>query len=173
MVDAGTVLETERLVLRRFGTDDADAAFIVELVNEPAWLRFIGDKGVRTIDDARNYIANGPLAMYQRYGFGLYLAVLKETGESIGMCGLIKRDALADVDLGFAFLPAFRGRGYAFEAATAVKEYGIRVFGLQRLLAVTSQENEVSSKLLEKLGFRFERLARLTPDGPELKVYSN
>ncbi len=166
------VLETARLALRWLEEDDSDAAFILHLVNEPAWLRFIGDKGVYTIDDARNYIGKGPVAMYRRFGFGLYLVELKESGEPIGMCGLIKRDSLEHVDLGFAFLPAFRSKGYAFESATAVIEYGRRTFGLSRLLAVTSQDNEVSAKLLQKLGFRFERLARLTPDGPEAKVFA-
>ena len=163
------VLETARLKLRWLETDDA--AFILQLVNEPSWLRFIGDKGIRTVEDARNYIENGPVAMYRRLGFGLYLVELKESGEPIGICGLIKRDSLEEVDLGFAFLPAFWGKGYAFESAAAVMDYGQRTFGLSRLLAVTSQDNEVSAKLLEKLGFHFERLIRFAPDAAELKVF--
>lgn len=156
--------------MRWLGRDDA--AFVFQLFNQPSWLRFIGDKGIRTVEDARNYIENGPVAMYRRLGFGLYLVALKESGEPIGISGLIKRESLEDVDLGFAFLPAFWGKGYAFESARAVIEYGRRTFALSRLLAVTSQDNEVSARLLAKLGFRFERLTRLVPDGAELKVFA-
>jgi RimJ/RimL family protein N-acetyltransferase len=165
-----TVLETDRLVLSRLDRDDA--AFILELVNEPAWLRHIGDKGVRTLDDARGYIENGPVEMYGRLGFGLYLVALKGTGVPIGICGLIKREALADVDLGFAFLARSWGHGYAFEAAAAVVAYGTRTLGPGRVLAVTAQENHASMKLLDKLGFRFERLVRLAADGPEVRLYA-
>lgn len=164
------VLETARLALRWIETDDAD--FILQLVNEPSWLRFIGDKGIRTVEDARTYIEEGPVSMYLRLGFGLYLVELKESGEPIGICGLIKRDALEDVDLGFAFLPAFWGKGYAFESAAAVMDYGRRAFAPPRLLAITSQDNEISVRLLEKLGFHFERLTRLAPDAAEVKVFA-
>lgn len=164
------VLETERLTLRWLGTDDA--AFILQLVNEPSWLRHIGDKGVHTVEDARNYIENGPVAMYRRLGFGSYLVELKESGEPIGICGLIKRESLEEIDLGFAFLSAFWGKGFAFEAAGAVMEYGRRAFGIPRLLAVTSQDNHVSARLLEKLGFRFERMARLEAGAAEVKVFA-
>ncbi|AUB44101.1 Protein N-acetyltransferase, RimJ/RimL family (plasmid) [Nostoc flagelliforme CCNUN1] len=116
------VLETERLVLRRLSVEDSE--FILEILNDPLWLRFIGDKGVRTLDDAREYILKNPVAMYERFGFGLYLVELKEKSVSIGICGLIKRDSLEDVDIGFAFLPKFRGKGYAYESASAVMMYG-------------------------------------------------
>ncbi|MFI4982343.1 MAG: GNAT family N-acetyltransferase, partial [Nevskiales bacterium] len=111
------VLETERLVLRRLVAEDAP--FILELLSDPSWLRFIGDKGVRNLDDARLYIRIGPAAMYARLGHGLYLTELKDGGIPIGLCGLIKRDTLDDVDIGFAFLPQYRGQGYAREAAAA------------------------------------------------------
>jgi RimJ/RimL family protein N-acetyltransferase len=164
------VLETARLKLRWLETDDA--VFILRLVNGPSWLRFIGDKGIRTVKAARKYIRKGPVSMYRRLGFGLYLVELKDNGEPIGICGLIKREWLEDVDLGFAFLPAFWGKGYAFESATAVMDFGRRTFGVSRLLAVTSQDNDVSAKLLEKLGFHFERMTRLAPDAAELKVFA-
>ena len=164
------VLETARLALRWLESDDA--AFMLQLLNEPSWLRYIGDKGVRTVEDARHYIENGPVAMYRRLGFGLYLVELKESGEPIGICGLIKRESLEDVDLGFAFLPTFWGKGFAFESAAAVMGYGRRAFGMSRLLAVTSPDNHASVALLEKLGFRFERLARLTADAAEVEVFA-
>jgi len=163
------ILETDRLVLRWLKADDA--AFVLQLVNDPAWLRFIGDRGVQTLEDAAKYIANGPVAMYQRLGFGLYLVELKERAEPIGICGLIKRDTLEDVDLGFAFLPRFWSQGYAFEAASATLALGARTFGLSRILAVTSPDNDRSARLLAKLGFRFERLLQLTPGAPEVKLY--
>ena len=115
---ASFVLATERLTLRRFTV--ADAPFTLALLNDPAWLEFIGDKGVRTLEDARDYLRNGPIAMYEREGFGLYLVLRKRGGVPIGMCGLIKRASLADVDVGFAFLPDHRGQGYAHEATAAV-----------------------------------------------------
>src|SRR2546430_1232042 len=130
------VLETDRLVLRRLAAQDAE--FIFELVNDPLWLRFIGDKGVRTLADARDYILRGPVAMYERFGFGLYLTERKEDGVPIGICGLVKRESLADVDIGFAFLPKFHGRGYAHESAAAVMEYGKGALGLKRIVAITS-----------------------------------
>jgi RimJ/RimL family protein N-acetyltransferase len=164
------VLETEWLILRWLGTDDA--AFIFRLVNEPSWLKYIGDKGVRTLQDAENYIRNGPVEMYGRLGFGLYLVELRDGGEPLGICGLIKRESLQHVDLGFAFLPNFWGKGYAYEAAAAAMSYGKNVLGLSRIVAIVSQDNYPSSKLLEKLGFRFERIVALNSDEEALKLYA-
>jgi RimJ/RimL family protein N-acetyltransferase len=115
-------LETQRLALSKFGENDA--AFVLRLLNDPGYLRYIGDKGVRDTDDARNYIRTGPVVSYQQHGFGLYKVCLKDSGEPIGMCGLLKREALEDVDIGFAFLPEFQSLGYAEEAAAAVMEQG-------------------------------------------------
>ena len=165
------VTETERLLVRRL--DTADSAFILQLVNEPSWVRFIGDKGVHTLDDARRYIEKGPVTMYERFGFGLYAVESKEMHALVGICGLIQREALPDVDLGFAFLPVFWGRGYAYEAASAVMSYGRKVLGLRRIVAVLSRDNRRSRNLLEKLAFRFERPVRLTADGEELDLYAN
>lgn len=164
------VLETERLVLREL--HERDAAFILQLVNEPSWLQYIGDKGVKTLQDAERYIQDGPVAMYGRMGFGLWLVALKETLEPIGICGLIKRDSLPDVDLGFALLPRFWRKGYAHEAASATVAYGRTKLGLSRIVAITSKSNHASGSLLEKLGFRFEGLVRLGADGEELKLYA-
>jgi|ERR1043165_1197992 RimJ/RimL family protein N-acetyltransferase len=164
------VVETDRLIVRWLSPDDDD--FILGLLNEPSWLRFIGNKSVKTKADARAYILKGPVAMYSRLGFGLYLVELKEEGRSIGICGLIKRDALEDVDIGFAFLPAYWGKGYAYEAASAVMDHGKTAFGLKRLVAITSPDNEASVRLLEKLGFCFERMVKLTDDSEEIKLFA-
>lgn len=163
------ILETERLILRQFTTDDIE--FILEQVNEPSWIQNIGDRGVRTLDDARAYILNGPAASYVKNGFGLWLVALKETGESIGMCGLIKRDTLEDVDIGYAFLPKFWGKGYAVESARAVKDYAKEVIGLKRLVAIVDAANESSIRVLEKIGLKFERMVRLSADDIELKLF--
>jgi RimJ/RimL family protein N-acetyltransferase len=168
-VAALKVIETERLILRHLSTGDAE--FILRLLNEPSWLRFIGDKGVRTVEDARAYILRGPVEMYSRLGFGLWLVVLKEESASIGICGLIKRDALEDVDIGFAFLPEYWGKGYAFEAACAVLEYGKNVLGLHRIVAITSVDNDSSVKLLEKLGLRFEGMLKLSDNSEEVRLF--
>jgi RimJ/RimL family protein N-acetyltransferase len=164
------VLETERLVLRRLSAEDAE--FIRELVNEPSWLRFIGDRGVRTVEDAREYIAKGPAASYERFGFGLYLTELKEGGGPVGICGLVKRESLEDVDVGFAFLPKFWGRGYAYESASAVLKYAQSALGLKRVVAVTATDNHASIRLLEKLGLRFEKMVRLSGDDEEIKLFA-
>jgi [ribosomal protein S5]-alanine N-acetyltransferase len=158
------VLETPRLILRRLTLDDA--GFIFRLVNDPSWLRFIGDKNVNNLDDARRYLREGPLDMYQRYGFGMYRVEEREGAAPAGMCGLIKRDTLPDVDVGYAFLPEFRGKGYAYEAAAAVLAHGNRQFGLQRIVAITTPSNEASIRVLEKAGMKFERLLELTPGDP-------
>ena len=164
------VLTTERLVLRRLINDDA--AFILGLLNEPAWLRFIGDKGVRTLDDARCYIATGPQLMYREHGFGLWLVETKTGATPIGICGLIKRPGLEDVDLGFAYREEFQGQGFAREAATASLAYAKEVVGLKRIVALTVLDNPRSIRLLEKLGFAFERILRLKPDGPESRLFA-
>jgi RimJ/RimL family protein N-acetyltransferase len=165
------ILETERLIIRRFTVEDGE--FILELVNNPLWLRFIGDKGVRTLDDARNYILKTLVGLYERLGFGLYLVALKGEGIPIGMCGLIKRDSLDDVDIGFAFLPEFYQKGFAFESASAVMEHGRRDFGLNRIVAITSPDNNASARLLEKLGFNFEKIIKLSGDGSEVSLFAS
>ena len=162
------VLETARLRLRWFTLEDAP--FILKLVNEPAFLRYIGDKGVRSLDDARTYLRTGPLDSYQRHGFGLYAMELKDRRIAVGMCGLIKRDTLEDVDVGYAVLSGFRGHGYALEASAAVLAHGRDAFGLARIVAVTSPDNHRSIRLLEQLGLAFERTLRW-PDGDEVRLY--
>lgn len=164
-------LKTERLDLKKFTKDDAP--FIVNLLNQPSFLRFIGDKGVRTLDDARKYLTSGPIDSYQRNGFGLYLVELKESKKPIGMCGLVKRDSLPHVDLGFAFLPEFWGKGYAAEAAAVVLASAREALKLGTVLAITDPDNEPSIKLLEKLGFQFNHLMKLSPDASEVKLFSH
>jgi RimJ/RimL family protein N-acetyltransferase len=157
------VLETGRLVLRRLVTDDAP--FILALLNDPAWLEFIGDRGVRTVEDARGYILKGPIEMYAAHGFGLYLTERKSDGAPIGLCGLLRRKGLEDVDIGFAFLSAFRSQGYAFESAAAVMAHGRYALGLDRIVGITLPGNRASIALLEKLGMKFERMVSLPDSG--------
>jgi ribosomal-protein-alanine N-acetyltransferase len=163
------VLETQRLRLRPLQADDA--AFILELLNEPAWTQFIGDRGVRTLDDARSYIAAGPVAMYASHGFGLGAVELRESGVPIGICGLIKRDTLPDVDIGFALLARFWGHGYAHEIAAVVLAHGRVTLKLPRILAITAPDNVRSVQLLEKLGFRFSGMVRLDEKKPESRLF--
>jgi RimJ/RimL family protein N-acetyltransferase len=164
------VLETDRLTLRHLTTDDA--AFILELVNEPSFIRYIGDKQVRTLDDARAYVLNGPVKSYETYGFGLNLVGLKSDSTPIGMCGLLQRDTLPDPDIGFAFLPAYWKQGYAFEAAAAVMKHARGTLGIEQVLAITSLDNEASAKLLGKIGFRFDRVMKLSEDAAEVKLFT-
>ena len=164
-----TVLETERLILRQLTEDDAE--FIFELLNEPSWIQNIGDRHIHTLDDARTYIVNGPVASYAKNGFGLYLILLKETNESIGMCGLIRREGLEDVDIGYALLPRYWSKGYAVEAAQAVKEYAKDVVGLRRIVAIVDPANQGSIRVLEKIGLRYEKMIRLSADDIDLKLF--
>ena len=164
-----TVLQTERLILRHLTEDDAE--FYVALVNDPDWLRFIGDRGLRTADAAREYLATGPIPGYPRNGFGLYLTALREDGTPVGICGLVRREGLDDVDVGFAFLPAFRGRGYAVEAGNAVLAQARDDVGLAHVAAITNPDNDASIAVLQKLGFRFERLMRLAPEAAEVNLF--
>ena len=163
------IAETARLVLRELTQDDAP--FILELLNEPAFIRFIGDRAVRNIENAQDYIRRGPQASYARHGFGLWLVEQKDSREPTGICGLVKRDTLPDIDIGYAFLARFWSQGFAFESASAVQEYALRNLGLKRLIGVTDQDNWASIKVLEKIGLRYERLVKISENGPELKLF--
>ncbi|MEZ5345956.1 MAG: GNAT family N-acetyltransferase [Pyrinomonadaceae bacterium] len=170
------ILETKRTILRELTTNDAQ--FNLDLLNEPSFIKFIGDRGVRTLEQSANFIETRYQKSYRENGFGLYLVERKpETGTAdplipIGICGFVKRDNLPFPDIGFAFLNQFEKNGYGFETAEAVLEYGKANLDLKRVLAITTQENESSVKLLEKLGFAFERLIRMTPDDEELNLFS-
>jgi RimJ/RimL family protein N-acetyltransferase len=164
------ILETDRLIIRRISTDDS--GFMLGLLNEPSWLHFIGDRGVRTIEDAQSYILKGPIEMYARLGFGFYIAEMKEAECAIGICGLAKRDYLDDVDIGYALLPQHCGKGYAYESATAVLGYAKNELGLKRVVATTRPGNYSSAKLLEKLGLRFERTMKHPDGNRELELFA-
>jgi [ribosomal protein S5]-alanine N-acetyltransferase len=148
------MIETERLVLRHL--EESDAPFILELLNDPSFLQYIGDKGVRTLDDARAYIRDGPVSSYATHGHGLNHVALKESGEAIGMCGLLRRPTLEHPDIGFAFLPTYWGQGYALEAAQAVMEHGRSVLGIEHVVAIASPDNVSSARLLNRVGLRLQ-----------------
>ena len=162
------ILRTARLELRELRLEDDE--FILRLLNEDGFLRFIGDKGVRTRADAREYLTNGPIDSYRRYGFGLYLTRLRG-GAPIGMCGLVKRDSLPNVDVGFAFLEQYWSKGYAAESAAAVLAYGKQHLRLSRIVAITAPDNSASIAMIRKIGLRFERMIRLAGDSKELELY--
>jgi [ribosomal protein S5]-alanine N-acetyltransferase len=147
-------IKTKRLVLRPLEIEDAN--FIYALVNDPDWLRYIGDKGVHSLEDAKAYIINGPQTMYRRHGFGLLLVETLGQAEPVGLCGLLQRDNLVMPDIGFAFLAQARGRGYAFEAAAVVISHYFNSNDLDVLAAITATDNQKSMALLIKLGFKFK-----------------
>jgi [ribosomal protein S5]-alanine N-acetyltransferase len=163
-------LQTARLLLRPLTEDDD--AFIAALLNDPAFRRYIGDRGVRTPEDARGYIRRGPVASYERFGFGLLLVELRDPQTPVGICGLLKRDTLDDVDVGFAFLPEYCGRGYGFESASAVLADGRTSFGLRRIVAITDPDNVPSIRLLEKLGLPFERMIVMPGETKTLRLHA-
>ncbi|WP_187363249.1 GNAT family N-acetyltransferase [Massilia frigida] len=164
------ILATPRLALRT--VEAADAPFYLELVNDPDFIDHIGDRGIRTLEAARLHIENGPVKMQEALGHAIWLVALRDSGVAIGMCGLIKRDTLPGVDIGYAFLPAWRGCGYALEAATGVLAYARDTLGLGRLLAIASPQNSASQALLEKLGLRFEKIVHLTPEDAGTRLYA-
>ena len=165
-----TILETARLVLREF--THRDAAFVLRLLNEPSWIRFIGDRKVRDLDAARRYLDDGPRASYGRNGFGLWCVVAKGSEEPVGMCGLIRRETLPDVDVGFAFLPGAWGRGYARESAAAVLAHARDVLGLRRVLAITDPENVASIRVLERIGMRPEGTVQMPGESIDLLLFA-
>ena len=165
------ILETERLRLRQL-SPDIDADFILELLNDSSFIRYIGDKGVRDLDAARRYIVDGPVKSYDANGFGLYLVELKTNGTPLGICGLVRRDTLPHADIGFAFLPAYWHQGYASESAAAIMDHARETLKLTPILAITSPDNEASVKLLEKIGLKFERMIRLSEEAPEIKLFT-
>ena len=144
------ILETQRLRLHELA--DTDTGFIVELLNDADFLRFIGDRGVRSHDDALRYLAEGPRASYAANGFGLWRVERREDGAIVGMCGLLRRETLPHPDIGYAYLPAFRGQGYAVEAGAAVLRRGFETLGLPRILAIVTEANAGSVRVLERLG---------------------
>jgi len=164
------ILETQRLILQRVTVDDAGV--ILALLNEPSFIRNIGDRGVRTLEDAHDYIINRLIASYKNFGFGMYLVVMKDSGSPVGLCGLIRRDGLDDVDIGYAFLQQFWSNGYATESALAVKKYAKNIIGLKRLVAITDPANRGSIRVLEKIGLEFEKMVKLSEDDIELKLYA-
>jgi RimJ/RimL family protein N-acetyltransferase len=166
MAADSTILETPRLLLRRLSEDDAP--FMLAILNDEAFLRFIGDRNVRTEDEARAYIRNGALASYEANAYGLYLVESKEHGAPVGLCGVLRRDILPDPDLGFAFRAEHRSRGYGKEAAAATLEYARHTLGFPRIAAIVSPENAASLRLLHGLGFAFERMVRMTEGEPEI-----
>lgn len=163
-------IETERLRIREL-EPELDGAFILDLLNQPSFIRYIGDRGVRTLSEAKAFIENRYRQSYRENGFGLYAVDLKQDGAQIGICGFVRRGGLDDPDLGFAFLPEFEGRGYAFESSVAVLEYGREVLGIQRVMAITTIDNSNSVRLLERLGFVFGRRVVLPGSEEELNLF--
>lgn len=163
------ILETERLRLRT--VEMGDAAFYLCLLNTPSFIDNIGDRGIRTLEAAREALAVGPLAMQATLGHSIYLVERKDDATPVGMCGLIKREMLDDVDIGYAFLPAHCGMGYAYEAAAAVLLHARHDVGLKRVVAIVSPENAASNRLLRKLGLRLDKVVHLTADDPGTYLY--
>jgi RimJ/RimL family protein N-acetyltransferase len=165
------ILETERLNLREFTT--GDAKFIIELVNTPGWLEFIGDRNIKTEEQAISYLENGPLKSYGLNGFGLSMVELKNEKIPVGMCGIIRRDNLEGPDIGFAFLPEFTGKGYAYEIADATMDFAKDKLKLPTIFAITVPQNKSSIKLLEKIGMKFIKPFCFPDKNEELLLYSN
>jgi ribosomal-protein-alanine N-acetyltransferase len=163
------LIETARLAIRHLGS--GDEPFIMELLNQPSFIHNIGDRGVRTVDDASEYIRKGPATSYEKFGFGLFHVAIKDSGVPIGICGLLKRDSLDDVDIGFAYLESYWGRGYALEAAEAVMDFGWNTVGLKRIVAITAPHNEASARLLGKLGMKFEGIIQFPGATGDTKLF--
>ena len=164
-----TLIETNRLLLRKLTVDDAP--FMLDLLNQPSFIQFIGDRGVRTLDDAREFILTRYVAAYERLGFGIYLTLLRESKIPIGICGLVKREGLDNVDIGYALLPQYWSQGYASESVSAVLAYARNTLGIRRILGITTPDNASSIRVLEKAGFTFGRMVTLPGEETELKLF--
>ena len=164
------LLQTPRLTVRWLR--EGDAPFALDLLTEPAWLRHIGDRGVRTVDDARHYLHTGPLASYAAFGHGLYHVALRETEEPVGICGILRRDGLDHPDLGYALLEAHHGHGYATEAARATLAHARRDLAMSTVLAITTEANAASQRVLEKIGMRREGTVLLAGDDAPSLLYT-
>jgi len=163
------VYETERLILQPMSVDDKE--FIFELYNRPKFIRYIGERGIKTLSDAENYILNRFLPQFDKLGYGNYLVVTKDKGDKIGGVGIFEREGLDVVDIGFSLLEEFEGKGYAYEAAQKVKSIGMDDFGLKKISAITSKDNFSSQKLIEKLGLKFKNYVTLPNEDEELMYY--
>ena len=169
MPSPGTVIETKRLLLRTLS--EADAPFVLALLNDPDFLAQVGDRGAHDLESARRYVHEGPGASYARYGFGLNLMQLKRSSAAIGLCGLLRRDSHPDVEIGFALLPEARGQGLALEAAAATVSWGLSTLALKRIVALTAPENTGSIRILERIGLRFERMVQYSADGRDSRLF--
>lgn len=164
-----SLIETDRLCIRPFS--EADAEFVLRLLNSPSFIENIADKGVRTVDDAGSYLRDGPMASYAKHGFGLWRVGLKSDDTAIGMAGLIQREFLEHADIGYALLSEFFGQGYAYEAASAVMDYAREVLGKQRVLAIVNAENAASIRLLGKLGFASDGVLSLPDENRPVELF--
>jgi RimJ/RimL family protein N-acetyltransferase len=165
-----SVIETSRLSLREVSV--ADAEFIFTLMTGQAYLQFIGDRGIRTVKDAEEYIRGKFVPSYRKFGYGSYLVELKPAARPIGVCGFVRRDSLDHPDIGFAFVREYWGHGFAYEAAGAVLDYGFEQLGMRVVLGITSPENHASIRLLEKLGLRYQKMFRVPPKNHDSMLFS-
>lgn len=165
-----TILSTDRLLISEITLDDA--AFILKLMNDKDWIKNIGDRGIRTIEDAEEYIRTRFLKTYTESDLGFYGLVLKNSRQIIGVAGLIDRDGIDHVDIGYGILPEYRGKGYAFEATKAVYDYGYNELKLKKIVAIVNPENPSSINLLSKLGLEFEKMVRLPDEEIDIMLFS-
>jgi [ribosomal protein S5]-alanine N-acetyltransferase len=163
-----TIAETPRLVVRHAVV--ADAPFMYDLLNSPGWLQFIGNRNINTLDDALAYLEERVMPGYSTNGFGLNTVTLID-GTPVGLCGLLKRDALPNPDIGFAFLPQYSGKGYGYESASAVLAHATNTLRIKKVLAITDQNNTNSIGLLQKLGFAFDKLVQMPGETVELNLF--
>jgi RimJ/RimL family protein N-acetyltransferase len=164
------ILQTKRLMLRDFNVEDA--AFVLRLANEPSFIAHIGDKGLRDLHDAEGFILEGYWTNQERSGYGMFLVCLKDGGDPAGCCGLLYRKNLDVTDIGFAFLPEFWNRGFAYEAAEAIMKYGYSTLGVNNIVGLTSEDNPGSIRLLKKLGMNLEKTVKMSDDDPGTVLYS-
>lgn len=163
--------ETERLILKPAAVQDAD--FFLELYNMPSFIKYIGDRNLRTKEDAENYITNRFLPQIEKLGFGNYVVILKEDNTKIGAVGIFEREGLDVLDIGFSFFEKYEGKGFAYESAHKLKEVAAKEFGVNKISAITTKDNFSSQKLIEKLGLKFQKMVTIPNDNEELTYYEN
>ena len=164
-----TKIETERLFLYPISIEDS--SFILELFNTPKFILYVGDRNLKNVEDAENYIRKRFLPHYEKFGFGSFIIVQKSDGKKVGSAGVFTREGLAAADIGFSFLPEFEGRGFGYESSKKLLDLAFSVFGLDRLSAITTEENIVSQKLIEKLGLHYIKMIKLPEEKEEFRYY--
>ena len=155
MLNPDLFIETERLLIRPFKTEDIEPAFLMD--SDPEVNRYTGESGNVSIKETEKRIVENVFGDYEKYGYGRLAVVLKSENKFIGFTGLKYLEDMDEVDLGYRFMKAYWGKGFATESAKACLNLAFEKLQLNRLIAMVLPENTASIRVLEKLNFEYEK----------------